>query len=115
MKKLKLFVTTITAIFISTISVHATVVELGQDDFKTNIESGGEYKLKENINISDIIEIDDNLILDLNGKTITGTAARIFNIRNGNVTLKNGTIKNENISSDAAIIYIYGHSSGTGI
>ena len=53
-------------------------------------------KLIKNVTSDEIITIDGNLNLDLNSKTVTGTANRLFRITKASaiVTITNGTIEN---------------------
>ncbi len=48
------------------------------------------------VTASDIITIDKNITLDLNGKTLTSAQANTLLVQNSTVTIKNGTIKNTN-------------------
>ena len=75
--------------------------------------------LKKDLTLADAVDIDlgapaTTLTLDLGQKTITGTGTRTFNIKQGNVTIKNGKIYNGNSQSDAGNIYIYGNTSNSG-
>ncbi|MGM9663747.1 MAG: hypothetical protein ACI3XF_02790 [Eubacteriales bacterium] len=54
----------------------------------------------------------ENLILDLNGITLTtSTNTYVININNSNVTIKNGSLVSNNETSGASAITVYGKSS----
>ena len=81
------------------------IVDYGTDQFyncvtlqqaiNKAIETKGSVKLLTDTEVSEIITVDGAVVIDLNDKTITGTAKKVFEVY-ANVTIKNGTIKGAN-------------------
>ena len=61
--------------------------------------NGGRIKLTEDVTLTAPIEVSKNAVIDLNDKTISGTSKTLVKVEGGNVTLKNGTIKNVKASA----------------
>ena len=67
-------------------------------DLRKAIKQGGEYTLKSDVTLTNTLYIDNSVILNLDGKTISGTAtsasaSNLFTVNPGvNLTIKNGTI-----------------------
>ena len=71
------------------------------DDLARAIAAGGELTLQNDIETSEIIVIDNSIVLDGNGKTLKSTAGRAINVSGADgVTIKNLTI---NCSGERAI------------
>lgn len=81
------------------------IVDYGTDQFYScatlqqainkAIETKGSVKLLTDTEVSEIIEVDGAVVIDLNGKEVTGTAKKVFEVY-ANTTIKNGTITGVN-------------------
>lgn len=69
-------------------------------NLRTVAENGGDYQLTEDVTLEYPLVVSNTVTLDLNGKTLSGTANRLIRIANESavadfkVTIKNGTITN---------------------
>ena len=91
MKKF-LTLTIIAIIALIGLSVSVNAAEMTASEFLADLADG---KMSEDITLTEKVVIEEDTTLDLNGKTLTMTNGAYFSIKNGTVTIKNGTIDAE--------------------
>ena len=99
MKKTLILLLTVFALVSSfAITAFAAEAKIGEQEYDTlaeaiaSADSGDEVVLLENVTLSKMIQIGNAITLDLNGKKVTATCQKAFEIY-ANATIKNGSIE----------------------
>lgn len=99
MKKTLILLSTVFALVLAfSITALAAEAKIGEQEYDTlaeaiaSADSGDEVVLLENVTLSKMIQIENAITLDLNGKKVTATCQKAFEVY-ADATIKNGSIE----------------------